>query len=544
MEIIKDNFRFLVIEAEGQLKLTYGLLSQFDLRVMEKIAAKDDYIDNLKTTIENACFSTIHSAKQALGQNELNDIRALHVMAVNLERIADYCVNIGRQTRYLSDVGLLSRYDFKSMFMEIQKALAQISQVFAARELSGALAICRSEFQLDALYKQNFDRIMADLETGKKARDLVTVIFIFRYLERIGDAILNIGEALIFSIIGDRIKIRQVEALERTLSESGFEGNLVDIDFASIWGSRSGCRISRVGRKKPSGFKSQGIFKEGDIHKIQRERENIQRWDEILPGLAPRVFGYYEKKVTASMLVEYLSGYTLEQVILTETSDVIRNVIFLFEQTVGHIWRRTLREGPFQTDYMEQLASRLEAVHRVHPRHERPLRAIGDFEIPSTKALIERCAGIERQAPAPFTVFIHGDFNTNNVLYSHEEQKINYIDLHRSKQADYIQDVSVFLVSNFRLPVFDPELRERLNTVSLYFHEFFSDFAEQQADATFELRLALALARSFYTSARFEMDRDFAREMALRAYYLMERVAAQEGCPLDAFRLPRDVLFY
>ena len=148
MEIIKDNFRFLVIEAEGQLKLTYGLLSQFDLRVLEKIAAKDDYIDNLKTTIENACFSTIHSAKQALGQNELNDIRALHVMAVNLERIADYCVNIGRQTRYLSDVGLLSRYDFKSMFMEIQKALTQISQVFAAKELSGALAICRSEFQI------------------------------------------------------------------------------------------------------------------------------------------------------------------------------------------------------------------------------------------------------------------------------------------------------------------------------------------------------------------------------------------------------------
>ncbi|WP_373500105.1 PhoU domain-containing protein [Desulfococcus sp.] len=544
MEIIKDNFRFLAIEAESQVKLTYGLLTKFDVRVLEKIASKDDYIDNLKTTIENECFSSIHSSKKELDQKDLNDIRALHVMSVNLERIADYCVNIGRQTRYLSSIDVLAQYDYKSMFSEIQKALTQISRVFAAKDLSGALAICRSEFHLDALYKQNFDRIMADLETGRKAGDLVTAIFIFRYLERIGDSLLNIGEALIFSIIGDRIKIRQVEALEKTLSESGFEGNLWDIDFSSIWGSRSGCRISRVGRKKPSGFKSQGIFKEGDIKKIKGEYENIRKWDEILPGLAPGVFGYYEKTVTASMLVEFLSGCTLEQVILTEKSDIIRNVIFIFEQTVGDVWRRTLQKGAFQTDYMEQLQSRLEAVHRVHPEHERPFRAIGSLDIPATVDLIAACARIERGVPAPFTVFIHGDFNTNNIVYNHEEQKINYIDLYRSKQADYIQDVSVFLVSNFRLPVFDVELRERLNTVSLYFHEFFSDFAEKNTDPTFEVRLALALARSFYTSTRFEMEPEFAREMALRAHYLMERVAAHEGRPWEAFRLPQDVLFY
>lgn len=145
---------------------------------------------------------------------------------------------------------------------------------------------------------------------------------------------------------------------------------------------------------------------------------------------------------------------------------------------------------------------------------------------------------------APFTVFIHGDFNTNNIVYNHEEQKINYIDLYRSRQSDYVQDVSVFLVSNFRLPVFDPELRERLNTVSLYFYEFFSGFAEKNADAVFEARLALALARSFYTSTRFELDNAFAKVMSLRAHYLMERLAAHKGRPWTDFRLPQDVLFY
>ncbi len=178
MDNVLDNFRFLTIEAENQVKLTYGLLTSFNVRVLEKINAKDDYIDNLKTTIENNCFSTIHASGGALAQKELNDIRALHVMALNLERIADFCVNIGRQTRYLSDLSILADYDFGSMFSEIQKAVNQISGVFTAKDLNGALAICRSEFRLDFLYKYNFDHIMARLKSGKQATDLVTAIFI------------------------------------------------------------------------------------------------------------------------------------------------------------------------------------------------------------------------------------------------------------------------------------------------------------------------------------------------------------------------------
>jgi hypothetical protein len=88
------------------------------------------------------------------------------------------------------------------------------------------------------------------------------------------------------------------------------------------------------------------------------------------------------------------------------------------------------------------------------------------------------------------------------------------------------------------------ELRERINTVCLYFYEFFSGFAEINEDRTFNARLALALARSFYTSTRFELEPHFAREMAMRAHYLMESLAVHEGRPWEDFRLPEDVLFY
>ncbi|SLM32854.1 conserved hypothetical protein [Desulfamplus magnetovallimortis] len=547
MRNILANFKFLAIETENQIKLTRGLLSDFNLEVLEKIGAKDDYIDNLKTTVENACFSTIATLKPAGNQDAITRIRAIHIMCINLERIADFCVNITRQTRFLSSSECIQKYDYKTMFNVIQRSISTIMKVFDANDLNGALQICKAEFELDRLWEDSFKIILEDLKKGQSVTDLITIIFIFRYLERIGDSILNIGEALIFAIMGDRIKIRQFEALEKTLSESGFEGTLNDIDFASIWGSRSGCRVSKVSRKKPSGFKAQGIFKEGKTEKIKKEHQNICRWETIHPGLAPRVFGYYEKYDTASMLVEFLSGCTLDQILLTEEPENINNVLFIFEQTVMDIWEKTLKPVEIQTDYMAQLNKRLNAIKRVYPEFCRTVKKnTGSADIRSkytTQSLIISCQQIEKSIPAPFSVFIHGDFNTNNIVYNHEEEKINYIDLHRSKDADYVQDASVFLVSNFRMPVFEAEFRERLSRTTLYFLNVFRTFAKDNNDTTFEARMALALARSFFTSTRFELQYEFAGQMCQRAHMLMEKVLNHKD-KWENFTLPDSILIY
>ena len=151
----------------------------------------------------------------------------------------------------------------------------------------------------------------------------------------------------------------------------------------------------------------------------------------------------------------------------------------------------------------------------------------------------ELCATLE----APFSVFIHGDFNINNIVYNHEEQRINYIDLHRSADSDYIQDVSVFLVSNFRLPLFGQEARERIEHVIADFLKFARAFGARHGDATFEARLGLGLARSLITSTRFELNKRFARDMFQRGTYLLGKILAHAGNrPLTEFSLPARVL--
>jgi aminoglycoside phosphotransferase (APT) family kinase protein len=149
----------------------------------------------------------------------------------------------------------------------------------------------------------------------------------------------------------------------------------------------------------------------------------------------------------------------------------------------------------------------------------------------------------EKELSAPFSVFIHGDYNVNNLVYDHQNERLYYLDVHRSRQFDYVQDVSVFLVSNYRMPVFEAQLRSRIHWIMGEFLSFARTFAQQSGDATFEARMALALARSLFTSTRFELNPAFSRGMCQRAHYLMERVAEHRGRPWQDFVLPERVLF-
>jgi phosphate uptake regulator/aminoglycoside phosphotransferase len=544
-EGLEENLKFITLEVENQIRSTIHFMEQPSRKLYENIITKDDYIDNLKTVIENKCFSIIHT-NPSLKKKDVNRIRSIQTICVNMERIADFCVNIVRQMSFIDDYRLLKRYDYDSMMSEIQSALPKVLPVLSSVDLTGALAICKAEYALDQMFKTNFERIMADIKQGSRVTDLITILFIFRYIERIGDSLLNIGEALIFSIIGEKIKIEQFQALQTTLAKSGFQDAIGEIDFQSIWGSRSGCRISRVGQKEEAqdGYDVHGsIFKEGGIKKIAAEKAGLEKWSRIYPGLAARVYGYNEDGENASLLVEYLPGCTLDEVILTSDISFVDNALFILHQTLLEVWDATIKAEPEATNYIAQIRDREEAILRVHPDAFRPGSKIGDKTISGTRGLLARCEEIERNFPAPFTVMIHGDCNVNNVLYDHADQRIHFIDLHRSRHFDYVQDVSVFLVSNFRMPMFDPLLRERLDHVIRTFHQFAAEFAARQNDVTFDLRMAFALARSFFTSARFELNPEFAREMVLRAHFLMEKIIDQHENPAEVFVCPQDVLF-
>lgn len=543
---LDENFNFLVLEVGRQVNGIADFLASPDNRQLKKIICNDNYIDNLKTIIEKNCFARLGD-RSGIGKKETDRIHAIHTITVNLERIGDFCVNIAKQVPYLREQTFLHNFDYLTIIDEIRTTLPKVMLTLEKRDLALALRVCRSEHQIDKDYKENFDKIMDQLQAGKNVQNLITALFIFRYLERIGDSLLNIGEALLLSILGEKIKIDQFQALEETLTKSGYRGVLTDMDFYSFLGSRSGCRIRKVGTEREEKYlapATSSIFKEGDKSKILAEKINIERWTEIFPGLVPKLFSYQETGHSASLLVEFIPSSTFEEIILTAGLKELQGANLSLQATVEEIWQTTLQPGPVKTDYVVQILSRMSTIRQVHPDFYRPVSTIGGSRIISTGELLDKCLLLEEELTAPFTVRIHGDFNVNNIFYNQLKERIHYIDVYRSRDADYVQDVSVFIISNFRQPAFKVQLRDRLNWAIKEMYELAGNFAASQGDRTFEARMALALARSFYTSTRFELNADFAHEMFMRSHFLLEKILAHEGRPWEKFRLPTGVMFY
>lgn len=538
-ENIEENLRFQIFEVQSQLERTSNYISKPSNELLDRILSRYNYIDNLKSIIQRKCFALAADESNAGGVDSLN---ATNIVAANLEQIADFCEKIVRQIAYVEDDDVLKRYDFSLFFSEMITGVSLVHEAVVSGDVKIAISICKIEKTIDDLYAQILSRILQELKSGKHAQSLVTTLFIARYLERMGDALLNIGESIISAFLGERIKVEQLEVLEKSLAEAKLTPVVSDLSLEAMGETKSGCRIDLVSSRNEKDAATMMIFKEGQPAKLQREKVGVDYWDALMPGIAPTVYAHRQEGNSAALLFEYLSGDTFEKILLNGTDAEFAKAQSTLKQTLSSIWMKTRQEEQKQSNFVQQIRDRLENVYVIHPGFSSNDVTFGNITIPSFRSLLDEVEGMEKDMVAPFSVLTHGDFNIDNILYDNQTGNIRFIDLHRSSIGDYVQDISVFMISNFRLQVFDAPVRRRINQTISGFYIYSAEVAKEAKDKTFNIRLALGLARSLITSTRFVLDKDIACDMLLRSRYLMEAVARAKPGHYSRFKLPEDAI--
>lgn len=533
---LNENFKFLVLKIHQQLEDTLAAIQSQDGFIPERMKIREDYIDNLKIIIERKSYKkTLRSRTE---ENRIIRIMgSLNTATSNLEEIGDYLINIVTQLRYFQDHTFLARFDYQAYFRKIFDAVDLIVDGLFRGKIKDALQICQTEIELDRLYKEDFDTIMALLREGKQIGDAITTLHILRYLERIGDALLNIGEAIISAYAGTRLKLFEYMALKDNLHRNSGDFTIQNLNVET----KSGCRIEKVIQKDTCEEIQEVIFKEGDLMKIEQEKQKLEKWQDIMPGLTPSILGFQRLHDKAFLLLEYIGGYNFQEIVLRQDHSLQEKAFARLLNMVTLIWTKTRRDETVRADFISQLRKKLPDVYDVHPSFSTPGLFIGTLKQPSIEERLEAAAKLEKELIAPFSIFIHGDFNTDNVIYNDQSDRITYIDPHRSGYSDYVQDVSVFLVSNYRIPIQEREVRDRLLDIIDGFFIFAKQFADENGDKTFEARLAMGVSRSFISSTRFILKDDFAKEMYLRGIYLLDKLLEHQGKPWASFRMPDDM---
>lgn len=523
---IRENLHFLLAETGSHLGLLKEYLNLPTASIPIRLLDRQGYVENLRLSIHNHCLREL-----AAGNDEDADpqrFRTVESIATHLERISELCRDAVLQGTHLQDKSLLKVKDYLEMLDRVSNGVELIESALTEKDARKALKIGKVEQRLDQVYQKQLAHGIRSLKKEKRPADRISLILLAHRIEQMGDALLRISEAIISASMGQHFNTERYHALNASIDQLTSADDIGQVQVEKIAETRSGSAINAVTAGNSEGGYD-AIFKDGRKRKLKEEKQRLKDWHEIIPGLAPKILSYQKRGESAALLVEHLAGETFEQILLHGSDELLQEAFDHLTQTLKRVWLETRSKKTVSAGYMKQLAKRMEDVYTIHPEFKLPASRIGSARLPSFDQLLEKMGAFESRVKAPFSVYIHGDFNVDNIIYDPGEGRINFIDLHRSRYMDYLQDVTVFMVSNYRLQVFDPRVRRRIVELCRAFYRFAAQFARKTGDESFEIRLALGLIRSFTTSTRFILDKSLSRAMFYRAAYLMEKLLASEA---------------
>ena len=404
---------------QSQLMSAMTAFFRKDLALAQKVIGKDDQVDNLLALIEEKCFERI--AVAPAGSPRARRLRGVFRVALNLEKLGDYAVNVAEQAVHLSRLPARPvPFDLAGPARVALGALDEVITAFRSASAGKAKNACQCETELDRQYR------VALAETFRRLRQpdqdpafLITNLFVAKFLERIGDSILNIGETTLFILTGERLKLHQYLHLEQLVgSMAPTSGEAATVDVRQIWGGISGARVGRV--EMDAGPRL--IWKEGDRGKIEAEIRQMEEWNRLVPGLVPAVEG---RRVEAGgpRVVRGAASSTA-RCCGTSTSPALEAQSTRHVAAAAH-GARGVADHHGQGAARGSTTSSRSAIGcpistrctRAWPACEAGTPACSG----STIARSTSCSGGRRRAGAgaggpPVSVRLHGDLNTNNVV--------------------------------------------------------------------------------------------------------------------------------
>jgi phosphate transport system protein len=173
-----------------------------DMDLAEQVIAADSEFDRRCLAIEERALETI--ATQSPVARDLRLLHSLTYIALHLERMADLSVNIAKATRRTADrKGPQTLYDLiQAQGNLVYRVLDATSEALERSDLDLARKLPELDEPIDHLYKQFF-RELARLHEEEDIEWASSMVLASRYLERIADNAVDIGERIAFLVTGE-----------------------------------------------------------------------------------------------------------------------------------------------------------------------------------------------------------------------------------------------------------------------------------------------------------------------------------------------------
>jgi len=173
-----------------------------DEYLADDVMAKDDLVDGYNVVIEQHCLRML-----ALQQPVARDLRVIAAglyIIKDVERMGDYALDIAKAAKKLSGIDpVKDLVKIPRMAHIVQGMLHDSLHAFVNRSVEGVSEVACKDDEVDSLYRQVRDEMIEMIRhKPDTAQAAVELILVARYLERIADHVLNVGERIAYMETG------------------------------------------------------------------------------------------------------------------------------------------------------------------------------------------------------------------------------------------------------------------------------------------------------------------------------------------------------
>jgi len=206
---LKEVFENLVLMCryiELAIEKCIKALKDMDYDLAREVCEEDKRIDKLERDIEQSCLKILVMEHPLA--SDFREISAALKMITDLERIGDQAHDIAEITIKLGDEGTANKLvNIPQMATIVTQMVKDGVQAYINRDLVLARSLDQTDDKVDELFRI----IMSDLTALIKkdpdsAERAIMLMMITKYLERIGDHAINIGEWVEYAITGSHPK--------------------------------------------------------------------------------------------------------------------------------------------------------------------------------------------------------------------------------------------------------------------------------------------------------------------------------------------------
>ncbi|MGP0174847.1 phosphate signaling complex protein PhoU [Pseudomonas sp. NCHU5208] len=192
---------------EKQVNDAVTSLIDADSGLAQQVREIDDQINQMERNIDEECVRIL--ARRQPAASDLRLIISISKSVIDLERIGDESTKIAKRAIQLSEEGEAPKgyVEIRHIGDQVRRMVRDALDAFARFDAELALAVAQHDKTVDREYKTALRELVTYMmEDPRSISRVISVIWVLRSLERIGDHARNIAELVIYLVHGTDVR--------------------------------------------------------------------------------------------------------------------------------------------------------------------------------------------------------------------------------------------------------------------------------------------------------------------------------------------------